>query len=175
MSLELRRRLMMQQLDKTPVPSTNQIIYQTRDGKIIDFSGICNGTMISNEIVGEYIIATFDREVTTINNYTGNLNIKYVDFPYTCKTFSRTAFDNCHNIMRAILRAEACSLGDYCFSVFNGVAKITLYATKPPVRRANAVGSNPMSQKPIIEVPKGCADAYKNSSYWAGYDIIEMS
>lgn len=173
--IENRRRMMMQ--SGGLIPANNQIIYQSTTGKVLDFSGICNASLISNEIVGEYIIATFSENVKTINNGS-YIGVKYIDFPKTCATFGRTAFDSSSsNLERVIIRAEKPTFGQYCFSYSNKslIWIFTFYATTPPVRNANAIGNNPLTNKPTIEVPKGSADAYRNSSYWTGYNIIEMS
>lgn len=172
-TLLLRRRMMMLSFS-APIPATNQIVYQSVDGTLLNMSSICNANLINNEIVGEYMIATFDGDVISIKNYTTR-NIKYIDFPTTCTTFARTAFDNSYGLNRIIFRASNYTFGDYCFSVFRQPSVVTLYATTPPIRRTWAIGSNPLSVKPTIEVPVGCAEAYRNSSYWAGYTIVEMS
>ena len=172
-TLLLRRRMMMLSFS-APIPATNQIVYQSRDGNLLNMASICNANLINNEIVGEYMIATFDGDVISINNWQSR-NIKYVDFPTTCTTFARTAFDNSNYLKRMIFRASNYTFGNYCFSVFASSSVVTLYATTPPIRNAWAIGSNPLSVKPTIEVPVGCAEAYRNSSYWAGYTIVEMS
>lgn len=174
---ELRRHIMMQaQGGVAPIPATNQIVYQSIDGTLLNMSSICNANLINNEIVGEYMIATFDGDVISINNdHKNDGNIKYIDFPTTCTTFARTAFDGAYSLKRMIFRASNYRFGDYCFSTFRQSSVVTLYATTPPIRRGWAIGSNPFSVKPTIEVPVGCAEAYRNSSYWSGYTIVEMS
>ena len=102
---EIRRRMMMTAKTGALIPANNQIIYQSTTGNVLDFSGICNATLVSNEIIGEYIIATFSEDVKTINN--GQyLGVKYIDFPETCTTFGRTAFDNSYYLERIIIRAK---------------------------------------------------------------------
>lgn len=172
---KLRRHIMIQLGGGAPIPANNQIIYKSKTGSALDLSGICNAALISQEIVGEFIIATFDNNVTTIYNYTSQ-QMTYIDFPQTCKTFGRTAFDGSYYLERIIFRASNYTFGNYCFSI-SSAAKfiVTLYATTPPIRRSWAIGGNPFSKKPTIEVPVGCAEAYRNSPYWSGYQIVEMS
>ncbi len=91
--IETLRRNMMIQQDKTPIPETNQVVYKSRNGEIIDLSRMCNGTLLSTEISGEYFIATFDRDITTIKQRWYNSNIGYIDLPHTCQVFEKAAFD----------------------------------------------------------------------------------
>lgn len=173
---ELRRRMMMQQAgEKIPVPNNNQIIYKTSNGNILSaMSSICNATLISNEIVGDYIFATYNNDVTQINNW-GNNNLRYIDLPETCTTFSRIAFDYTYYLERVILRATHYTFGAYSFYQFmyGLAAKATLYATVPPTKNGTCFGYE-SRVRPTIEVPKGCAGAYRNSSSWSAYTIIEM-
>lgn len=170
----LRRHIMMQaQGGGDPIPGNNQIIYKSGTGSALDLSNICNATLINQEIVGEFIIATFDSDVTAIRNYS-SLQMTYIDFPQTCTTFGRIAFDNSYNLYRIIFRASNYTFGNYCFGPFlSGETVVTFYAPIPQIRPSRAF--NQSFNRVIIEVPAGCAEAYRNSPYWSNYTIIEMN
>lgn len=114
--------------------------------------------------------------VTAIGNYAfydceSSILMSSITIPSTVTSIGNCAF-RCTALTSFIIPSSVTSIGTSAFGYCTGLTSITIEKETPITLTENLVG-NPTNV--TLYVPSGCAEEYRNASYWSNFtDIREM-
>lgn len=103
--------------------------------------------------------------------FCGCTKLRKVVLPSTLQSIGRGVFFHCDTLSSITLPAQLQNIGDYAFYVCKSLTEITNLSPVPQVHTA----AIPPNFPGTVFVPRGSADAYRNTEGWDQLNIQEMS
>lgn len=183
---------------RNPFPESLTSIIVDSENPNFDSRDNCNGIMDkkTNTLVVGCATTVIPNSAVAICDYAfyncGSLNS--INIPSNVKKIGDHAFSYCKNLQKIEIREGVTELGDYAFASCSHLTTISLPSTiecvgfytlsssirsvevkmKEPIRLFSNTFYN--SSKATLYVPAGCAEKYRNASYWKDFkNIVEGS
>lgn len=118
---------------------------------------------------------TLPSTLTTIDYgaFSGCKRLSGVVLPEGLKTIGQLAFNNCTSLTEIVIPSTVTYIGMNAFAGISRLTKVVAMNTTPISVFANAF---PYRKKSTLYVPKGCREAYANTSTWKDFsNIVELA
>lgn len=99
--------------------------------------------------------------------------MKSINIPNSVKTIGNYAFSDCVNLSSIVIQKNLTTIGNYAFSGCKELKTVKMLKESPVSITTGTFDVSVTQKNTILQVPKGCIQAYSNSMIWKNFKMIE--